>query len=138
MPKNLKLNKPLLLKAVAWLKEHPTQCNMGNWFSSRNALDELPGGCGTAACLAGAICCVALANKPSVLSKQQDDGKLDTENRGRRLAGLTMGQANSLFFVANWPDKYTRMYQRGKDEERLSIIAAAVGARVRYFLRTGK
>lgn len=119
---------------------------------SRNLFDDDLGGacdkdeqhpCGTVACLAGTM---VLLDNPKTYRRliKREEGMPE---RAARIAGLTIFQQNSLFYLLAWPREFFKQYDFMRrpapllsSRERNEIFrhrALSLRDRIKHFFRTG-
>lgn len=135
------MNIPLLRKVKAAILKHPNQFEMGSWFSDTlflgydkrtGRIKERPaGGCGTAACIAGWACHVALGHRK--LYETDGDVGQSTSCEASDLLGLTEAQSSRLFFDGEWPRKHREQLE---DAKTLKGRARAASDRISHFIAT--
>jgi hypothetical protein len=128
------MNKKLLLKVAEAIQKHPTQFQMGAYFSRWLDLPNSPeaGGCGTAACIAGWTCHIALGQ-----SRTLDDAARHLEaivgQEAARVLDITADERQRLFVANHWPASYYNRYDNALTPEEQ---AAAAVARIKHFIKT--
>ena len=116
------MNIELLRKIRSSILENPQNFDMSTWFDSEDGCDENLIGrgescavldqCGTTGCIAG----WALH-----LTKSINTGNTFWE-QAQKILELSKNQAENLFYVNNWPDKYRDAYndEAGGDEAKIT------------------
>lgn len=134
------MNIPLLKRVKAAILKHPKQFEMADWFGSvlyfghdRSGYlkHHKAGGCGTAACIAGWTCHVALENKKLV----ETDAAIGFEaaRKATELLELSRNQAACLFYHSAWPRRFAEQHE---DAKTLSDRARAAARRIDHFIKT--
>jgi len=122
------MNTRLLRKVKKAILEHPENTDMGYWVKHDDSLAE----CGTVGCIAGWVWAKAdienLRKLPQVLS--WDHRALTS---AKRLLDIGSVQANSLFYVANWPSNFERAFNNRVTRQAKARIVAD---RIDHFIKT--
>lgn len=143
--KTKRINYPLLRQIRDEILKRPKQFEMSTWFSKD------PGApmCVTTACIAGWAVTID-KSKPECISplvgaksiSPKFGNGLDylsgnvahkMQRRGRQLLGLNSSQANGLFMVSGWPDRFRRSHVSTASQEGRAKIAAD---RIDFFIKT--
>jgi hypothetical protein len=128
------MNKKLLLKVADAIKKHPTQFQMGCYFSCYLELPRSPeaGGCGTAACIAGWTCHVALG-KLETLANTCKQMEVVAGREASRLLQITHDERERLFLANRWPEPFASRFYEAKSSAQQ---AKAAIARIKHFIKT--
>jgi hypothetical protein len=94
------MNTELLLIVKKKILAHPDKFNMNEW-------------CGTSKCIAGWA--VSLSGKKMRRSNGTGEEYLPNKKKAASLLGITLDQADRLFFICNWPDAF--FYMDGEEAE---------------------
>lgn len=131
------MNKPLFRKIIKAIRDEPRRFNMGNWIIT----DDREAPCGTTACIAGFA---VILSKPkyqwkktaaSLLSRYRKSEKFLFEVEAAKLLRISESQADDLFFVSGWPDRFARRFNNARNRE---AEAKVVIARIEHFMKSGK
>jgi hypothetical protein len=119
---------------------------MGGWIETNVLGLDRPPECGMVACLGGWG--LVLSKRPEGEGQFKQIGwqaqnstpdpsiPLSIAQQAQRVLGLSDQQANILFYVTGWPEKFgTRI---SKYRPGTPAYARTVNARVNHFLKTGK
>jgi hypothetical protein len=137
----VKIENPVTISILTEVKRRilaePLQFYMDYWFSSKFLLDaslylRLVPNCGTTACIAGHICCVAKNMNPAEARKVIN--AFDIPTFAIETACLTMGEGRALFLVSNWPETFREGYHELTPKGQ----AQRAANRIDYFLETGE
>jgi len=118
------MNTPLLRKIQRAIEKHPKNMDMsGAWV---NHGGDVP--CGTTGCIAGwAIAGASLARLMKEPTMQGADHPIKLE--AQKVLKLTNEQADRLFFMTYWPDKWHFKYHRVKtDRGRAGVVIRRIEA----------
>lgn len=128
---------PLWKAIKANILKHSDQFEMRDYFSEFLHIEErhvAPGGCGTAACIAGLAVHIASRRKRlDVTASWARNG--DIWDDAAKLLELTAAESKALFIRHNWPDEFRKPYHRASTP--LSRAKVAV-RRINHFIRTGE
>lgn len=146
----------LLMKTLDRIERFPESFHMGTWMSHdaevrrRRGVPE--GYCGTAACFAGHVTLAAgappqwlyqardrkLPDWLRKMAREQHGENIETSLVAIKLLGLTGAQADRLFYTNRWPTALRLRYERAEAKDDHRVMARALRARVKHWLRTGQ
>ena len=124
--------KTLLEQVKRNILKHPTQFVMHSYFAYEDSIGNTPGGCGTAACIAGWTMHLLKGNA----TLEETSGIVEVSSTfqvARKALGLTTEQADNLFRVNNWPAQFRRDLELAPTAGRAAKVAAK---RIDHFIRT--
>jgi hypothetical protein len=142
----------LLRKVAAHILEEPRRLKMGDWIETFNPEfkeDNIPP-CGTQGCIAGWAAVLTdkniKANDKGILQIPEDYYD-DVENNAAEALGLTIDQANRLFYFkewevnydddayayVGWPTKFSKAYEKAKTAKTKAKITVQ---RIEHFITT--
>ena len=124
------MNVTLLRKVAAKILEEPKQFDMSWWFLAGRAPGIIPN-CGTAACIAGWG--IAIDRKISHEMARRMAANHNVSHEASKAFGLHDRQADCLFSVSRWPERFRKQYKK-----RVSPLAKAkvAVARIEHFIKT--
>lgn len=117
----MKMNKQLLLKVAALIKAEPRKLDMSVIISRDMRQLENPPPCGTVGCIAGWAMRVS--------GKRTTDALL----RSPELLGIDYDQAQRLFFVENWPERFRIGYSAATTPKARARVTVT---RIKHFIKT--
>jgi len=124
--------KTLLEQVKRNILKHPTQFVMHSYFAYEDSIGNTPGGCGTAACIAGWTMHLLKGNA----TLEETSGIVEVSSTfqvARKALGLTTEQADNLFRVKNWPAQFRCDLELAPTAGRAAKVAAK---RIDHFIRT--
>jgi len=131
--------KTLLEQVKRNILKHPTQFVMHSYFAYEDSIGNTPGGCGTAACIAGWTVHLwkgkATLEETSGIVEDTSSpfGASSTFQVARKALGLTTEQADNLFRVMNWPAQFRCDLKLAPTAGMAAKVAAK---RIDHFIRT--
>lgn len=139
---NLTQIKAIFDRVIDALRARPEQLDMAKWFRCSELTS--PGfpnplqSCGTTACLAGWIATLQEPELKITNSFPAGNGywqgtEANHEPVSRvaaRSLGLSMLEADKLFYVSHWPREFATRYVHGNTVERVNVLAE----RLDYYL----
>ena len=128
------MNIRLLKRVRDYILAEPRRVNMAVWGDIRSG--NVAPACGTVACIAGWT--KVLVKRPNLAKLIQDAGKLDdffddADKVAKEKLGLSLNQAQQLFYVHHWPSPFETRYNRSRlSKQRARVVAD----RIDYFIAT--
>ena len=128
--KKPKMNIALLRKVQKEILARPDQFNMDGWFKQSASNGFRAGGCGTAGCIGGWGLALTLRPKTKRLDRLNPVQNIETF---RDLFGLTLEQAERLFYEDEWPLEFKWFELYRPDNLTAARLASK---RIDHFIKT--
>lgn len=98
--------KKILLKAAKSISENPLNVDMAVFIEHNSTVAP----CGTVGCIAAWICAHGEVKNLRRLKEPWDSGAI--ADRAAKILGLSTDQLSTLFYVEDWPEKFSNRYVR--------------------------
>ena len=136
------MNVALLEKIIEAIQAQPEKFDMSRWFNRLQ--DENDNFCGTTQCIGGWALVLGMSIDPieDIYYTENDGSRLAESANGekqwindiaQKVLDLSFCQADRLFHVMNWNEKFMRDYDDAQTPEEKAAVAVA---RIRHFIAT--